>query len=99
MIVATTLSILVSGAMIAILGARDPKRLRNLEYDTDGLTAMRPLPSVARRACAWFVLVPGLILTVQGHWWAFFIWLGATCALGWVTSQVLGIGDRARRFG
>ena len=96
MIVASVLSILFSGALLALLGGRDPKRLRNLAhvglaprghgYMTGEMTA---LPVSMRRAYAWLTLAPGLVLAFMGQWWAFLIWLGVICALGWVTSHLL----------
>lgn len=85
MITASLLSIVFSGGLLALLGVRDPKRLRNSGHGV----RRRALPSHLRRASAWLVLAPGLILAAIGQWWAFFIWFGAITALGWLTATLL----------
>ena len=89
MMVAVILAMLFSGALLAVLGTRDPKRLRNLAHAGSVSGAKRVLPVSIRRACGWLTLAPGLVLLSIGQWWAFLMWLGATCALGWVTSHLL----------
>jgi len=87
---ASTLAILFSGALLALLGARDPKRLRSASAHTATTRAAEvSLPASLRRLCGWLVLLPGLVLAGAGQWWAFWIWFGATPALGWLIAQVL----------
>jgi len=85
LIVASLVTFAISAVILALLGVRDPKRLRNLK------NGELPLSSGARRGLAGLVLAPGVVLACLGQWWAFFIWLGATCAAGWVTAQALAI--------
>ncbi|MEJ0038972.1 MAG: hypothetical protein WDO68_23405 [Gammaproteobacteria bacterium] len=90
MTVATLLAIAVSGALLILLGARDPKRLRNSRHATDETASVSPFPSAVRHACGWLALAPGITLAVAGEWWAFLIWLGASTALGWAVAIMAG---------
>jgi hypothetical protein len=83
MTVATLLAIAFSGALLILLGARDPKRVRNARHGSHDGTSVATLPTAIRRACGWSVLAPGVALGVAGQWWAFLIWLGAVTAFGW----------------
>jgi hypothetical protein len=85
LIIASVVTFAISAVILALLGMRDPKRLRNLK------NGAFPLSSGARQGLGWLVLAPGIVLAFLGQWWAFFIWLGATCAAGWATAQVLAI--------
>jgi hypothetical protein len=89
MIVSSLLSILMSAALIGMLGRRDPKRLRN-QHDSREVT-VTPMRAGTRRLLGWLVPAPGLVLMVFGQWWAFLVWLGAMCVMGWVASQWLAI--------
>ena len=91
MTLAALLAIAISGALLILLGARDPKRLRNARHAAptrDGASSS-PLPAAARHACGWLSLAPGVVLGVLGEWWAFLIWLGAITAIGW-TIAIMG---------
>jgi hypothetical protein len=84
LIVAVSLaSFALSGALLMLLGLRDPKRLRNSR------TRATPLPVATRRMLAYAALIPGVVLIGIGQWWAFLIWLGATCIAGWGSAQFL----------
>jgi hypothetical protein len=83
-IIASVVTFAISAVILALLGVRDPKRLRNLRQGV-------PLSRPARQGLGWLVLAPGIVLAFLGQWWAFFIWFGATCAAGWATAQVLAI--------
>jgi hypothetical protein len=87
MIVPATLAILFSAALVWVLGQRDPKRLRNIT--TAAASNPARLSRGLRRLLGWMTLVPGLVLMLLGQWWAFLVWLGALCVLGWITSQRL----------
>lgn len=89
MTVAALLAIAISGVLLILLGARDPKRLRNARHGARDAAASSPLPAAARHACGWLSLAPGVVLAVLGQWWVFFIWLGAITAIGW-TIAVMG---------
>jgi hypothetical protein len=84
MTVAALLAIAVSGVLLILLGARDPKRLRNARHATLNTATASPLPAALRHACGWLSLAPGVVLAALGQWWAFLIWLGAVTAIGWV---------------
>jgi hypothetical protein len=86
MIAAGLLAILSSAALLAVLGHRDPKRLRNQR-----LAFATPLPASTRRLLGWMVPMPGVALALLGEWWPFLVWLGALCVLGWIASQILAI--------
>ena len=86
MITAALLSIVFSGALLAMLGVRDPKRLRaSHAARRHELVLSAPM----RRAAGWLVLAPALVLVALSQWWALLIWFGAICALGWLTANVL----------
>ena len=88
---AATLSILLSGSLLALLAWSDPKRVRTWRRARGNAGHTSPLPLRLRRICGGLMLAPGLALAVLGQWWPFLIWLGATCALGWLASQALAI--------
>jgi hypothetical protein len=97
MTIATLLAIAVSGVLLALLGALDPKRLRNSRHASDDTAVTTPpLPAAARRACGWLSLAPGVVLAVLGEWWAFLIWLGAITALGWTVAIATGYSASSR---
>jgi hypothetical protein len=85
LIITSFVGFAISAVILALLGMRDPKRLRNLR------NGEVPLSPRARNGLGWLVLAPGVALAFLGQWWAFFIWLGATCAAGWATAQALAI--------
>jgi hypothetical protein len=87
-IVATLLSVLVTTALLLILGLHDPKRLRNVRQsgETSNLT---PLPTTIRRVLGWLTIAPGVVLTVIGAWWALVVWAGVFGAIGWAIAQLL----------
>jgi hypothetical protein len=85
LITASVVTFVISALILALLGLRDPKRLRNLRRGDV------PLSSRARHGLLSVVLAPGIVLAFLGQWWAFFIWFGATCAAGWITAQALAI--------
>lgn len=85
MIAAALLSTLISGALLALLGMRDPKRLRNAGHRSRELV----LPAPMRTTFGWLVLTPGIVLVAMAQWWALLIWLGAIGGLGWLTATVL----------
>jgi hypothetical protein len=87
MIVPAILAILFSAALVWVLGQRDPKRLRNVA--SAAVSHPVRLPRSLRRLLGWMTLAPGLVLILFGQWWAFLVWLGALCVLGWITSQRL----------
>jgi hypothetical protein len=89
MMLASVLSIAVSGVLLALLGLRDPKRLRNAGHGSSGSHVAAPLAPSLRRAFGWLSLAPGVVLAVLGQWWAFFIWLGVVTALGWAVARGL----------
>lgn len=91
MMVPALLAILVSGALLILLGRSDPKRLRNLARVTVGPLKSTVLPTRVRRLCAWLVIAPGVALIALEQWWPFLIWLGATIAFGWLMSQLLAV--------
>lgn len=84
------LAILVSGALLLTLGLRDPKRLRNQHAHSDK-PARPPMSRSLRRLLGWLSLVPGVVLMVLGEWWAFLVWLGAICVMGWAATHALAI--------
>lgn len=90
MTVAALLAIAVSGALLMLLGARDPKRLRNARHATGNAASASPLPAAVRHACGWLSLVSGVVLAALGQWWAFLIWLGAITAVGWAIAITAG---------
>jgi hypothetical protein len=92
---ATLLAIAFSGALLILLGARDPKRVRNARHRSHDRAAEAPLPRAIRRACGWSVLAPGVALGIAGQWWAFLIWLGAVTAFGWAIA--IGAAFELRR--
>jgi len=93
MIVAALIAIAFSGALLALLGARDPKRLRNARHGGNAVTS--PLPPAVRHACSWLSLAPGVALGILGEWWAFLIWLGAITAIGWSIAIATGYSAAA----
>lgn len=94
MILWSLLSIVVSAVLLAVVAVRDPKRLRNAAHGGHGASLPRPLSPMARRLCSWLILAPGVVLTALGEWWAFLVWFGSACALGWATAQVLALRSR-----
>jgi len=88
MTAATLIAIAFSGALLILLGARDPKRLRNARHGANAMTS--PLPPAVRHACGWLSLAPGVALGILGGWWAFLIWLGAITAIGWTIAMTAG---------
>jgi hypothetical protein len=88
-ILASLISILVSAVLLVIVGMRDPKRLRSAGQEERGRQLPQPLSPAARRICSWLVLAPGVVLAAMGQWWAFLVWIGSACALGWATAHVL----------
>jgi hypothetical protein len=86
MIVPATVALLISAALVWVLGQRDPKRLRNV---ASAAASHDPLPRGLRRVLGWMTLAPGLVLMFLGQWWAFLAWLGALCIVGWIASQRL----------
>lgn len=88
---AAFLAIAISGVLLVLLGARDPKRLRNARHGAqDAVAAASPLPAGVRHAFGWLSLAPGVVLAVLGEWWAFLIWLGAITAIGWTFAIMAG---------
>jgi hypothetical protein len=83
-------AIRLSAALIGVLARRDPKRLRNIE-SADAAGNPSPLPAQLRSLLGWLVPAPGVVLMILGEWWAFLVWLGALCVLGWVASQTWAI--------
>ncbi|MEJ1961091.1 MAG: hypothetical protein WDO56_05885 [Gammaproteobacteria bacterium] len=95
MMLASVLSILASGAIVFVLARRDPKRLRSVAHEADfAIAAPAALTARSRRALGWSVTIPGVALAVLGDWWAFLIWFGVTCALGWIAAQAIGYHAR-----
>jgi len=90
MTLATLLAIAFSGALLILLGARDPKRLRNARHGAKEAAPGSPLPPAMRHLCGWLSLAPGVALGVAGEWWAFLVWLGAITALGWAVAITAG---------
>ena len=90
MILPSLLSIAVSATLIALLGRRDPKRLRS-QHRVLGRTSLQRMPRGVRRFLGWLVLAPGVVLIFLGEWWAFLVWLGALCVAGWMASVMLAI--------
>jgi hypothetical protein len=85
---------LITGAALAWLGWRDPKRLRNLASHAAGRSpAPAPFAGASRRMLAAAALAPGVLLAAAGAWHAFLVWLGALCTVGWAIAQFL---SRAR---
>jgi hypothetical protein len=96
MTIAWVLSVLFSGGLLLLLGARDPKRLRSARHERgDTAAGAAPLASGARKLSGWLVLLPGVVLAVMGLWWPFLIWFGATTAIGWAVAQTLGFGSHS----
>ncbi len=89
MILASVLSIVASAVLLVIVGMRDPKRLRSAEHGKHSASSTQPLSPAARKTCSWLVLAPGVVLAAMGQWWAFLVWIGSACALGWATAHVL----------
>jgi hypothetical protein len=94
MIAATLIAIAFSGALLMLLGARDPKRLRNARHG-GGKVVKSPLTPAVRHACGWLSLAPGVALGLLGEWWAFLIWLGAITAIGWTIALATGYSAAA----
>jgi hypothetical protein len=90
MTLATLIAIAFSSALLILLSARDPKRLRNSRHADKGSASATPLPSAVRHICGWLSLAPGVALGLVGEWWAFLIWLGAITALGWTIAITAG---------
>jgi thiosulfate reductase cytochrome b subunit len=81
---------LATGALLAWLGWRDPKRLRNRDKHSGAVVSSPdPLARSVRRMLAAAALVPGVLLAAAGAWHSFFIWLGALCTVGWTIAQLL----------
>jgi hypothetical protein len=89
MTAASVISVVISAILLTILGRHDPKRLRNRSREVATGPDMQLLPSGIRRLLGWLVLAPGVALLVIEQWWAFLIWMGASCAIGWVTTHLL----------
>ena len=85
MILAASVSILMSALLIGALGWKDPKRLRNVRA---GVRA-QPFSHATRRVLGWLIPLPGLVLMLMGAWWALLAWLGASCTLGWAVATWL----------
>jgi hypothetical protein len=94
MMIPGLLAILASAILIAALGWRDPKRLRNLHGEEP---AQSPMSSAQRRLLGWLVPAPGVVLMCLGEWWAFLAWLGALCVAGWAASHLLALHPRPSR--
>jgi hypothetical protein len=90
MTVAALFAIAVSGVLLILLGARDPKRLRNSRHAAPVAGTASPLPAAVRHAFGWLSLAPGVVLGIIGEWWAFLIWLGAITAIGWTIAIMAG---------
>ena len=90
MTLATLLAIAFSGALLMVLGVRDPKRLRSARHATKEAAARSPLSPALRHLCGWLSLAPGVVLGIAGEWWAFLVWLGAISALGWAVAITAG---------
>lgn len=71
---------LISVALLAVLAARDPKRLRN----HPGLRGTTPHSKLRRRLLAYASVVPGVALIAYGELVAMTIWLGVVTTLGWL---------------
>ncbi|WP_043114114.1 hypothetical protein [Solimonas soli] len=92
MSIAILLAIVVSAVALLLLGRRDPKRLRAAVS-----SSLAPHTPAQRRALAALALAPGALLACAGQAAGFVIWLGAAVALGWLLTQMLAVGGRARR--
>src|SRR5262245_25865763 len=93
MTAATLIAIVFSGALLILLGTRDPKRLRNARHGDKAVRS--PLAPAVRSACGWLSLAPGVALGILGEWWAFLIWLGAITAIGWTIAITAGFSTAA----
>jgi hypothetical protein len=89
MMPASVLSVLISTILLIILGRHDPKRLRNRSREIAPGSSTAALPKGIRRLLGWLALAPGLALLVIEQWWAFLIWMGTSCAIGWITTHLL----------
>lgn len=77
------LAIAVSVAVLALIGLRDPKRVRT----QDGEMAIRRLLTTRqRRLLALSATAPGLLLLLMlsGWWSSAMMWMGATVTLLWL---------------
>ena len=94
MIAAAWIAIAFSGALLILIGARDPKRLRNARQG--GANAVKsPLTPAVHHACSWLSLAPGVALGILGEWWSFLIWLGTITAIGWTIALATGYSAAA----
>jgi hypothetical protein len=90
MTIATLIAIAFSGALLILLGTRDPKRMRSARHADKVSAGATPLPPAVRHVCGWLSLAPGVALGILGEWWAFLIWLGAITAVGWTIAITAG---------
>jgi hypothetical protein len=82
-IAASAAALIGSVALLALLGLRDPKRLRTVRG------RVSPLSTRARGVLASLVVLPGIVLACFGLWWPLLIWLAASCIAGWTTAHLL----------
>ncbi|MFB0875789.1 MULTISPECIES: hypothetical protein [unclassified Sphingobium] len=78
----TLLAILVSAALILLLGLGDPKRRRAARQGQGHGARLRQLLAVGG-------FLPGLNFILYGDAAAFLLWLGGTAVAGWVVTLVL----------
>jgi hypothetical protein len=88
------LALLASLLPLCALARRDPKRLR-----AQAAVGIAPHGLRARQALGATVLLPGLGLTVLGHWPALLIWLGGLTAAGWGLVQWLAARSQSTGSG
>ena len=93
---AALLALIASLVPLALIGWRDPKRLRNRYRQQPVGVSPPPAPLAAgvRRVLWLGVAVPGGVLLGLGLWPALIIWLGALTAAGWALVHLLAGGPR-----
>jgi hypothetical protein len=86
----------VSAAMLAMLALHDPKRVRTVARG--GGRRGRTFAKATRFGFGCVAIAPGVLLAVYGEWPAFLLWLGASCAVGWLLAVVLAPPPRRERI-
>jgi hypothetical protein len=86
----------ITAAMLATLALHDPKRVRTVARG--GGRRGRTFGKPARVAFGAASIAPGVVLALLGEWAAFPLWLGASCAVGWLLAVVLAPPARRERI-
>ncbi len=85
----------VTTALLSLLALHDPKRVRTAARA--GVTRGRTFGKPARVVFGSGSIVPGIVLAVNGDWPAFLLWIGVSCAIGWMLTIALAPPPRRER--